>query len=179
MRDWNVVVTLHDGGFVPACRLLEPYGVVRRSEFFNILMMRADDPPWLLGELHRLLDESPEIAGWIARFMPLERFFTFQSAVEFEERARDAVTDWLPRLAGRSFHVRMHRRGFKGKISSMEEERCLDFFLSGRLEEAGTPARLSFDDPDAIIAVETLGTRCGLAFWERDDLVRYPLLHLD
>lgn len=179
MRGWNVVVTLHEGGFVPACKLLEPYGEVRRSEFFNILMMRADDPVWLLGELHLQLPGTPDIANWIARFMPLQQFFTFQSAAEFESHARDAVTTWINRLAGISFHVRMHRRGFKGKISSMEEERFLDSFLLERLEEAGTPARLSFDDPDAIIAVETLGPRCGLALWERDELARFPLLHLD
>jgi len=179
MRDWNVVVTLHDGGFVPACRLLEPYGVVRRSEFFNILMMRADDPVWLLGELHRQLAGSPDIGGWIARFMPLQQFFTFQSADEFESRARDAVIAWLPRLAGSSFHVRMHRRGFKGKISSMEEERFLDTLLLEQLEETGRPARLTFDDPDFIIVVESLGPRCGLALWERDELARFPLLHLD
>lgn len=179
MRDWNVVVTVHGGGFVPACRLLEPYGLVKKSEFFNILTMRADDPRWLLDELHRQLAESPEIAGWIARFMPLERFFAYQSADEFEARAREAVTTWLDRLAGSSFHVRMHRRGFKGRISSMEEEHFLDRFLLERLAEGGNPARLAFDDPDAIITVETLGTRCGLAIWGRDELARFPLLHLD
>lgn len=179
MRDWNVVVTVHEGGFVPACRLLEPYGLVRKSEFFNILMMRADDPVWLLSELHRQLAGSPEIAGWIARFMPLQQFFTFQSAGEFESHARDAVTAWLTRIAGCRFHVRMHRRGFKGRLSSMEEERFLDAFLLERLAEAGTPARIDFDDPDVIIAVETLGTRCGLALWDRNELSRFPLLHLD
>ncbi len=179
MRDWNVVVTVREGGFVPACRLLEPYGLVKKSEFFNILTMRADDPRWLLVELHRQLAGSTAIAGWIARFMPLERFFTFQAPGEFETHARDAVSAWLPRLAGRSFHVRMHRRGFKGKMSSMEEERLLDTFLLERLAEAGTPGRLVFDDPDGIITVETLGTRCGLALWERQELARFPLLHLD
>jgi len=41
MRDWNAVVTVHEGGFAPACRLLEPFGAVRKTEFFNILVMRA------------------------------------------------------------------------------------------------------------------------------------------
>lgn len=179
MRDWNVVVTVHEGGFVHACRLLEPYGLVQRSDFFNILVMRADDPVWLLTELHRQLAGLPAIATWIARFLPLQQFFTFQSAGEFESRARDAVATLLPRLAGSRFHVRMHRRGFKGKLSSMEEERFLDTFLLERLAETGTPARVTFDDPDAIIALETLGPRCGLSLWERDELARFPLLHLD
>ncbi len=179
MRDWNVLVTVHEGGFVQACRLLEPYGQVQSSDFFNVLMMRADDPAWLLTELHRQLAEVPAIATWIARFMPLQQLFTFQSVGEFELHAQDAVTSWLPRLAGTRFHVRMHRRGFKGKLSSMEEERFLDTFILEKLAEAGTPGRVDFHDPDAIIALETLGPRCGLSLWERDELVKFPLLHLD
>lgn len=179
MRDWNTVVTVREGGFVPACRLLEPYGEVKRSEFFNILAMRADDPNWLLAELHRQLALEPAIGDWIARFMPLQLFFPFQSAGEFEAKARGALDAWLPRLACRSFHVRMHRRGFRGRLSSMDEERFLDGYLLNRLAAAGTPGRMAFDDPDAIIDVETLGPRCGIALWEREELTRFPLLHLD
>jgi hypothetical protein len=73
----------------------------------------------------------------------------------------------------------MCRRGFKGRLSSMDEEHFLDGHLLGLLERAGTPGRITFDDPDAIISVETVGPRSGLSLWTREELARYPFLGLD
>jgi tRNA(Ser,Leu) C12 N-acetylase TAN1 len=47
------------------------------------------------------------------------------------------------------------------------------------LEMAGAEGEITFEDPDAILALETVGTRAGLSLWTREDLQRYPLLHLD
>jgi len=179
MHDWNAVITVHEGGFIPACRLLEPFGPVRKTEFFNILVMRAPDPFRLLADLQGQLAASPAIASWVSRFMPIKQRFTFQSVAEFELRSREAVLEWLPLLENARFHLRMHRRGFKGKLSSMEEERFLDEFLLQRLAAAGTPGKVAFDDPDAIIALETIGTQAGLSLFNREELQRFSLLHLD
>lgn len=179
MRDWNIVVTVREGGFAPACRLLDPFGLVVRTEFFNTLVMRTADPMRVLADLHRELAGNPAIAGWISRFIPLQHRFAFQSVAEFEARAREAVNGMIPRLNGVRFHLRMRRRGFKGKLSSMDEERFLDDYLLRRLEESGPPGRIAFDDPDAIIALETVGTQAGLSLFGRDDLDRFSLLHLD
>jgi hypothetical protein len=43
------------------------------------------------------------------RLIPVTVSFTFQSASEFEEKAREAVLPWLPRLAGKGFYVRVDR----------------------------------------------------------------------
>ena len=179
MRDWNLVVTVREGAFVHACRYLEQFGEVRKSGFYNVLLLRAEDSLVALDTIHGQIRLIPEIPTWIARFMPVTRTFTFQSPAVFEERAREAVAEWLPRLAGSSFHLRMHRRGFKGRLSSMDEERFLDEFLLERLIAAGNPGSITFHDPDWIIALETVGTEAGLSLWGRDDLVRFSLLHLD
>jgi tRNA(Ser,Leu) C12 N-acetylase TAN1 len=84
----------------------------------------------------------------------------------------------VERLKGKSFHVRMHRRGFKGKISTVEEERMLNEVILKALEDLGMPGRLNFDDPDAIVAVETLGQHAGFSLWTREDLKQYPFLRL-
>lgn len=47
------------------------------------------------------------------------------------------------------------------------------------LERRGTPGRISFDDPDAILAVDTVSNRAGMALWNRDELRTYPFLGLD
>lgn len=179
VHNWNAVITVHEGGFAPVCRLLEPFGQVRKTEFFNTLVMRSADPYQLMAELHEQLAGNPVIAAWVSRFMPMQRLFTFQAVDEFELRSRETVLEWLPRLAHARFHVRMHRRGFKGKLSSAEEERFLDEFLLQNLVEAGTPGKVSFDDPDVIIALETIGTQAGLSLFDREELRRFPLLHLD
>ena len=179
MRDWNAVITVREGGFAPAFHLLATFGPVQKTDFFNTLIMRAADPFRLLSDLQEEFDANPEIARWISRFMPMKQRFAFQSVAEFELRSREAVREWLPRLGNSRFHVRMHRRGFKGKLSSMEEERFLDEFLLQELEEAGTPGKVAFDDPDSIIAVETVGVQAGLSIFGREELKRFPLLHLD
>lgn len=179
MNDWNVVVTVHEGGFSDARRLLEKIGPVNRTEFFNVLVMRADDIPALLEQLRDRVEREPGILNDIARLVPLTRAFNFQSPETFEKNAVEAVSQWLPAIAGKGFHVRMRRRGFKGRLSSMDEERFLDDYLLEALEKAGTPGRIAFEDPDFIIAVESVGTRAGLSLWSRDELQRYPFLGLD
>ena len=98
MRDWNAVITVREGGFAPACRLLEPFGPVRKTEFFNTLAMRAEDPFRLLANLQGELSANPTIAAWISRFMPIRQLFTFQTVAEFELRSQEAVLAWLPLL---------------------------------------------------------------------------------
>jgi len=179
MHDWNVVVTVREGGYNRSRKLLACFGEVERTDFYNILVMRMADPLILLEELREESVRDPGGAADLARVMPVVRAFTFQTLQEFKVKARESVTPWLEVLAGKSFHLRMHRRGFKGKLSGMEEEHFLDKYLLAGLENAGTPGRLAFTDPDAIIAMETIGPRAGLSLWSREELARFPLLHLD
>lgn len=179
MKEWNVVVTVREGGFTKARKLLEQFGEVQKTGFFNILVMRAADPAGLMSSLEESKVRDPEGVAALARVMPITLTFTFQTPGEFEEKACRAVSGWLPSLTGKAFHVRVHRRGFKGKLSSMDEERFLDHYLLDALEREGNPGRITFDDPDAVIALETIGTQGGLSLWTREDLARHPLLHLD
>jgi hypothetical protein len=41
------------------------------------------------------------------------------------------------------------------------------------------PARVSFTDPDALIAIDTIDGRAGISLWTRDDLARHRLLRPD
>jgi tRNA(Ser,Leu) C12 N-acetylase TAN1 len=73
----------------------------------------------------------------------------------------------------------MRRRGFKGRMSSLEEERFLDEFLLDALKKTGSPGQIAFDNPDYVIAVETIGTGAGLSLWSREELQRYLLVRID
>jgi len=37
MKGWNVVVSVREGRFSEACGLLENYGAVSKTEFYNVL----------------------------------------------------------------------------------------------------------------------------------------------
>jgi tRNA(Ser,Leu) C12 N-acetylase TAN1 len=179
IRDWNVIASVREGCFNIVRRLLREYGPVGSTGFSNVLVMKVEDPKQLLEALAERASEQPEILGVLGRVVPVCSTFTFQSPEDFVDRSRDAALAVVPELAGKSFYVRMHRHGFKGRISSAEGERFLGKNLLDALEEAGTPGRVTFEDPDVIVVLETLGNRAGLSLWTRDDRRRYPFLHLD
>lgn len=179
MRDWNVVITVHDGKFIRACQLLDRFGKIKRTGFYNVLVMKVEDVAAFQEQFADLAAIVPDILKVIARIMPIAKAFEFQSPEAFESEAREVALQWAPQLAGKSFHVRMHRRGFKEALPSQQEERMLDHALLDTLEHARAPGRIDFEDPDFILDVETVGQRAGMSLWTREDLHRYPFLKLD
>lgn len=179
MQDWNTVINVNEGGFKRAFSVLGDFGQVSKTEFFNVLVLRAEDIPAMLEALRERLERDPQGLAFLSRLIPMRETFVFQSAGEFEQKAKEVVTRLAPELAGKGFYVRIRRRGFKGRISSPEEERLLDTAILEELEKKGLHARISFSDPDAVIAIETIGTRAGIALFTRDDLIKYPFIRLD
>lgn len=138
--------------------------------------MKVPDTAEFLAELSRRIAADPEILGFLSHVTPAHAVFSFQNAAEFEERAKAAVLGWVPRLAGKSFHVRLRRRGFKGRLSTPDEERFLDDTILEALAATGTPGRVSFEDPDAVILIDTIDNRAGVSYWTRTDRQVYPFL---
>lgn len=118
MRDFNVVVTLRGRGgadYRKAVRLLRRLGTVAPSGFFNVLLMKAVDERAFLEGLRTYATEDAELlAGCLSRALPLEHTFHFESPDDFDAKAKEVVLGLVPALHGKSFHVRIHRRGFKG-----------------------------------------------------------------
>jgi tRNA(Ser,Leu) C12 N-acetylase TAN1 len=179
MWDWNVVITVQDGNFTRVRQLLDRYGKIKRTDFYNVLVMKVDDVSAFHEQLAEHGARKPDILRLIGRVMPASELFEFQDTETFEAKAREAALRWTPRLAGKSFHVRMHRRGLKEALPSQQEERMLDRALLEALEHAGTPGRIDFEDPDLILDVETVDRRAGMSLWAREQLDRYPFLKLD
>lgn len=172
----NVIVTLRGRGHYRSTMAgLRHFGAVKRTGYYNVLQMDVDGPRRLLDAL----EAQPALAGQIGELVPLDRTFTFGSPAEFEERAGEAVRALAPQLAGKSFHVRIHRRGFKGRISSLDEEKALAAEILRTLEEGGATARVTFEDPDAVVTIETLGNDAGVSLWTKAEARAHPLLHWD
>lgn len=178
VHDWNAIATITDRHFKQAWDLLRPLGEVGRTHYYNVLVMKVADVHDLIEAMRERM-EFPDTVEAISRVAPVTETFNFQSIQEFEAKAKEIASNYLPRLGGHSFHVRMHRRGWKEKMAAPVEERFLGDYLFESLENAGTPSRIDFTDPDTILAVETLNNRAGLALWTRAELQRYPFLKLD
>lgn len=174
--DWNVVVTLSEQGFRDAVHLLGKWGVVKRSGYYNVLRMKVEKIDAFLAEFAAAVIAAPGILNFISHVVPAEQTFDFATPEEFEERARSTALSWVAKLRGKTFHVRLHRRGFKGKLSTPREEQFLDHALLEVLKGEG---RISFADPDAVIHIETIDGRAGMSLWTREQVRQYPFLGAD
>ena len=179
MIDWNVVVTVRDGHFKAACDFLQSLGRIRRTHYYNMLVMKVADIRFLLEQLRERSEAKPEIVSMLSRVAPVTQKFEFQAPEEFETKAQDIALGFVPQLRQKRFHVRMHRHGFKEKLHATDEERHLGSLLIAALDRAGTSGQVDFHDPDAILDVETVDNQAGLALWCREDLNRYPFLSFD
>jgi len=142
--------------------------------------MKVEDVGAFMESLLREVHDDPTILeSVISRIAPGGPCFVFGSTNEFEAKANVEALALLPRLYDSSFHVRVHRRGFKNRLRSPEEERYLDHVLLEAAAAAGRPASLSFDDPDMILVAETVSNHASVACWSREELKRYPFLRLD
>ncbi|MEL7010346.1 MAG: hypothetical protein AAFY50_23805 [Cyanobacteria bacterium J06648_1] len=176
MLDWNVLVKVKEHSFSPAYLMLEKLGKVYQSDFENILLVKVASIPEFLDNCDRKFTEDSGAIALFERIVPVTQTFDFQSAAEFETKAKKIVLDWLSTLAGKKFYVRMHRIGFKDRIDRHEEETFLDLVILQELEKLGSPGEISGVDPDIVVAVETVTERAGMALWTRQDLADYPWL---
>jgi tRNA(Ser,Leu) C12 N-acetylase TAN1 len=179
--NWNVIATVYDqGGLRRARRFLSRYGEVARTEFHNVLVLQVPNVDTFLEAMTAALKDDAGIFNDISRIMPAHATFAFESVAEFEDKARSIACRWAD-LGGESFHVRLHRRSgdTSAKLRSHAEEVFLDNAILQHLREMGRPGRVRFEDPDYVIDIETVGPRAGMSIWSRDDLTRFPFLHID
>ncbi len=174
-----MIVTIYQEGFRRALRALQDIGLAERSPYHNVLVMKVDDPMAVLEAVERLTEERPALYDAIARVAPATRTFDFSSAESFKDNAKSIALEWLPSLTGKSFHARLHRRGPKLDLHTPDVERFLNDVIIEATAKAGPPARISFTNPDAVIVIDTIDDRAGLAMWTREDLTRHRLLRPD
>ncbi len=179
MHDWNMVVCTYQEGFRGALRALRDLGRTERSPYHNVLLMKADDPLALLAAIEKKTEENTALYDAISRVAPVTRSFEFYSAEDFVEKARQIIAEWSASLVGRTFHVRLHRRGTKYELGTQDAEHLLNDIVLDATAKVGMPAKVSFTDPDAVISIDTVDNRAGLAVWTREDLARHRLLRPD
>jgi tRNA(Ser,Leu) C12 N-acetylase TAN1 len=178
MKNWNVIVTINQFHFKEAFRLLEPLGRVAHTRFYNVLAMQVEDVDVLLETLREWMQLYPDTPETISRVAPVRETFQFEDAETFHRQAGELLKEHLPELAGKSFHVRVHRRGETAGTTNLAAERELGRVIFEALQATNNPARVSFDDPDVIVCIETLDSRGGIALWTRQQREAYPFLRI-
>jgi hypothetical protein len=84
------------------------------------------------------------------------------------------VGPWNAIVTARGDRLPQSRRVLRAL--SGEAERAIADALLAAIHETGNPARVAFDEPDAIVLIETIGGRAGMALLTRDDYRQHPLL---
>lgn len=157
-----VVVVCERGEGFTVLRELEELGEFFETGFRDVLRGWVDDLETFLEEVSRR-SFIP-----VSRVIPVEEFFEFKPENLLDllkEKARSLVE----RISyGESFCVRVERRGFKGLISSRDLEREVGGYIWQLLRDKyGKPPKVDLEDPDKLIAVQTIGGLCGVALIDK------------
>jgi len=175
---WNVIVTAREGTTSELKRALAPLARFERAPFRNLLVGSVPDPEAFLEALAKLRDAQPFLDNWLGKVLPTETTFPLDLD-RFQAQLEAAVVPFLPRIAGRRFHVRVERRGHKGAIDSQRTERALGDFIYDRLAAEGRPPTVDFRDPEVVLAVEIVGNTVGIALVTRELRRRFPFVKID
>jgi len=177
MAEWNILATAYWGREKNALRFLTRHGEFRSSGFKDVIRGHVEDIDLFLEKIETMRQENPGRINFISQIIPLERTFHFDLS-DFMDKLKQTVSPYLEKVEGKRFYVRVKRRGHKGELSSQEIEKEISGFILESLEKAGKPAHVGFDDPDAIIVVETIADWAGVGWVSRDMKERYLLVKI-
>ncbi len=178
MWEFNIVATMdREGRFGHLMKELSLYGEFHRTDFFGVVLGRVEDPGAFLETVRAKREKQLVAFQDLGRVLLIDRVFTF-CPNNFLARVSEAVRPYIPSLAGERYYVRLERRGFKGVIVSPEAEQALDRSIEEELEKKGTSARVDFENPDAVVVVETFGDRCGVGLLTREMRERYDFVRV-
>lgn len=177
-EDWNVLAVCRRHRTGAALSALSSLGRFRTAGYPQVLVGTA-----ARGVGAAPFDGIEDLAEGRGAFADLfERVLAVEEALGF---VRDDVTETLceafegfgPRIAGRSFYVRVHLRGLKGRLEHPAVERALGEFLFEKAAAAGAAPTVRFRDVDVTVVAEVVGRRVGYAFLDREARAR-ALVHV-
>ena len=177
MKNWNVIVTVAPGPDRQSRLLgqLRRLGDFKRTEFKNVCSGHVEDVAQFLEALRFARGNSEPWLADLARVIPVEQTFSFTPET-LTEQLKQAVVPLVSRMTEGSFHVRLERRGLHDQVMSQEVEPEVGEHLQALAEAAGKRLQVSFANADYVVAVETIGTQCGIALLDRVFRERFPFV---
>jgi tRNA(Ser,Leu) C12 N-acetylase TAN1 len=171
--DWNVVVMTGPGAVMKAVSALRPLVTLRPTPHSGVAVGYFAGPD-LLAAATRLYEAEPERFEFVQRLVPIEHVVRYPRD-DVTETLCSTLADCGPRVAGKKFYVRCRLRGFESRLESRAVERAIGSYLYELAALTGTPAKVSFDDPDVIVQIEVIGDTVGYAFFD-SRAIRSPLV---
>jgi tRNA(Ser,Leu) C12 N-acetylase TAN1 len=164
---WNVVVTSLEGQREPLVRALRPVARFRRGGFPNVLVATVEDPRAFLTALQDLHASSAIVRESLGRCIPIDRTVRFGDAATFVDEMVATIDPFVERLVGKTFFVRLFRRGFRTTMDSTRLEGEIGARLVDALKARGDTPHVRFKDADVAVAIETLRDEAGVAVLDR------------
>ncbi len=175
---WNVLATAFMRKERHLLRFLREYGEFRGSGFRDVVVGQVESVEAFLDALADTRREHPGRLRHLSQIVPVDKTFQFELS-DFRVKLKDAVVPYAEQLENDCrFSIRVKRRGHKGVLSSLEIEKEMTVFLLDVLEKSGKQARVSFEDPDKFIIVETIGNRAGIGLITRAMRERCPFIRV-
>ena len=177
MASWNVLATSLEGRRDALLMALRRLGKFRRGGYRNVVVGAVESVDEFLARVREALDADPLLPTALARVVPIEATVRFEAPTAVETLAA-AAEPLIDRLAGGSFFVRLERRGLKGRLHTPTVERALGDHVWRALEARGYAPRVAFEDPDAILVIETIGDEAGLGVVTRALRAQHPFVKI-
>jgi tRNA(Ser,Leu) C12 N-acetylase TAN1 len=177
MKEWNILATATREQERYLLRFLNDYGEFKGSGFRDVVLGRVEEIDTFLRALEDLHEENPIKLNPLSQIVPLEKTFHFDLS-DFKDKLKEILSSYVDRIENKKFYLRVKRRGHKGEISSLEVEKEVADFIMGSLEKAGKKAQVSFNDPDCILIVETIGNWAGIGFITKEMKEKYSLIKI-
>ena len=175
---WNIVMTSRQGGQRRLRNAVRRLVRLRLSGFRNVFIGRVDDPRALFTALAELRERYPRLDEWLGKVVPIEHTFLLDASAAAAQLQQE-TTPLLDRLAGRTFHVRLERRGHKGSINTHATEKAVGEHLYAALEARGQRPVVQFNDPDAVVVIEIIGEVAGVGLVTRELRQSFPFVKID
>jgi tRNA(Ser,Leu) C12 N-acetylase TAN1 len=176
--EWNVLVTAQEGSARDLKRLINQHGAFRWSRFRNVLLGRVVDAEEFFRALAAQLEKKPFAVSWLGKALPICVTFPVHPESFIDDLAQ-RLSSLVEGLKGKSFHVRVERRGHKGDLRTHEIERQMGDYLWEELQRQGGQPVVSFKDPDVVVAVEIVGATAGVAVVARRLWQEFPFVKID
>jgi tRNA(Ser,Leu) C12 N-acetylase TAN1 len=172
---WNILATSLEGRRDALLVSLRKLGQFRPAGYRNVVAGLVADREVFLGRVRDALRVDMLLPTALAKIVPVDATLRFEPVDPLPALA-DAVEPMLDRLGGGTFFVRCERRGLKGRLHSPTLERDLADRIWRALEARGHTPRVAFQDPDAVLVVETLGDEAGIGVITRALRQQYPFV---